>query len=95
MVSLMASSGKESACYAGDMDSIAGLGRSPGEGNGKPFQYSCLENPHGQRASQTIVHGASRVGHNLAAIPPPPFLGSVGGGGRQGWRRILEKCRFK
>ena len=37
--------GKESACNAGDLGSIPGLGRSPGEGNGNPFQYSCLENP--------------------------------------------------
>ena len=36
--------GKESACNAGDLGSIAGSGRSPGEGNGKPLQYSCLEN---------------------------------------------------
>ena len=34
-----------SACDAGDLGSIPGLGRSPGEGNGNPFQYSCLENP--------------------------------------------------
>jgi len=39
------SDGKESACNAGDLDSIPGLGRSPGEGNGNPFQYSWLENP--------------------------------------------------
>ena len=38
-------SGKESACQAGDMGSIPGLGRSPGEGNGNPLQYSCLGNP--------------------------------------------------
>ena len=37
--------GKESACNAGDLGLIPGLGRSPGEGNGNPFQYSCLENP--------------------------------------------------
>ena len=36
---------KASACNAGDPSSIPGLGRSPGEGNGNPFQYSCLENP--------------------------------------------------
>ena len=35
---------KESACNAGDQGSIPGLGRSPGEGNGNPLQYSCLEN---------------------------------------------------
>ena len=43
------SEGKESACNAGDPGSIPGSGRSPGEGNGLPLQYSCLESPHGQR----------------------------------------------
>ena len=42
--------GKESACNAGDLGLIPGSGRSPGEGNGNPLQYSCLENPHGQRS---------------------------------------------
>ena len=37
------SDGKESACNSGDLGSIAGSGRSPGEGNGNPLQYSCLE----------------------------------------------------
>ena len=37
--------GKESSCNAGDLGSISGLGRSPGEGNGNPLQYSCLEDP--------------------------------------------------
>ena len=40
---------KASACNAGDLGSVPGLGRSPGEGNGNPLQYSCMENPHGQR----------------------------------------------
>ena len=39
------SEGKASACSAGDLGSIPGSGRSPGEGNGNPLQYSCLENP--------------------------------------------------
>ena len=39
------SDGKESACSTGDPGAIPGLGRSPGEGNGSPLQYSCLENP--------------------------------------------------
>ena len=39
------SDGKASACNVGDPGSIPGLGRSPGEGNGNPLQYSCLENP--------------------------------------------------
>ena len=48
--SLMAQIVKESACNAGDLSSIPGLGRSPGRGHGNPLQYSCLENPHGQRS---------------------------------------------
>ena len=43
------SDGKESACSVGDMGLILGLERSTGGGNGNPFQYSCLENPHGYR----------------------------------------------
>ena len=39
-----------SACNAGDLGSIPGSGRSPGERNGNPLQYSCLENPHGRRS---------------------------------------------
>ena len=39
---------KESTCNAADLDSILGLGRSPGEGNGNPLQYSCLENSMGR-----------------------------------------------
>ena len=41
---------KESACNAGDPGSIPGSGRSPAEGNGNPFQYSCLKNPMGRGA---------------------------------------------
>ena len=48
---------KESMCNAGDLGSIPGLGRSPGGGHGNPLQYSCLENPHGQRAWWVTVHG--------------------------------------
>ena len=44
------SAGKESACNEGDLGSIPGLGRCPGGGHGHPLQYSCLENPHGQRS---------------------------------------------
>ena len=44
------SDGKESACSAGDLGSIPGLRRSPGGGHGNPLQYSCLENPYGQRS---------------------------------------------
>ena len=44
------SDGKESACDAGDLGLIPGLGRSPEEGHGNPLQYSCLEKSHGQRS---------------------------------------------
>ena len=51
---------KESACSAGDPGSIPGLGRSPGEGNGNPFQYSCLENPMDGGAWWATVHGVAK-----------------------------------
>ena len=50
------SDGKQSICNAGDLGSIPGLGRSPEEGHGNPLQYSCLENPHGQKSLWAIVH---------------------------------------
>ena len=49
------SDGKVSACSAGDQGSIPGLGRSPGEGNGNPLQYSCLENSMDWEAPQSLV----------------------------------------
>ena len=51
---------KESACNAGDLSSIPGSGRSPGEGNGNPLQYSCLENPMDREAWWVIVHGVAK-----------------------------------
>ena len=54
------SDGKESACGAGDERSIPGSGRSSGEGNGNPLQYSCLENPMGGGAWQATVHGVTK-----------------------------------
>ena len=45
---------------AGDMGLIPGLGRSPGEGNGNPFQYSCLENPTDRGAWWATVHGVAK-----------------------------------
>ena len=50
---------KESACNEGDLGSIPGSGRSAGGGHGNPLQYSCLENPHGQRS----LMGYSPWGH--------------------------------
>ena len=49
-------SGKESACNPGDTGFIPGSGRFPGEGNGNPFQYTCLGNPMDGGAWWTIVH---------------------------------------
>ena len=57
---------------ARDTGSIPGSGRSPGEGNGDPLQYSCLENPLDRGAWQTTVHGVARVRHDLVTKPPPP-----------------------
>ena len=55
---------KESACSAGYLSE-----RSPGEGNGNPLQYSCLENPMERGAWRTTVHGVTRVGHDLVIRP--------------------------
>ena len=52
--------GKESACNAGDPDSIPGSGRFPGEGNGNPLQYSCLENPRDGGAWWAAVYGVAQ-----------------------------------
>ena len=54
------SDGKESACNAGDPGLIPESGRSPGEGNGYPLQYFCLENPMDRRAWWATVHGVSK-----------------------------------
>ena len=54
------SDGRESACNAGDLGSIPGLGISPGEGKGYPLQYSCLENSMDRGAWQATVHGVSK-----------------------------------
>ena len=52
--------GKESACNAGEPGSIPVLGRSPGEGNGNPLQYTCLENAMDRGAWRAIVHGVTK-----------------------------------
>ena len=56
----LGSDSKESACSAGDPDSIPGLGRSPGERNGNPFQYPCLENLMDKGAWWAAVHGVAK-----------------------------------
>ena len=56
---------KESAYNAGNPGSSPGLGRSPGEGNGNPFQYSCLGNPWTEEPGRLQSMGLQRVRHNL------------------------------
>ena len=62
------SDSKESACNAGDLGSIPGFGRSPGGGHGNPLQYSCLENPHGQRSLLSYSPWGCKVRHNWSNL---------------------------
>ena len=52
--------GKQSACNVGDTGSVTGWGRSPGERNGNPLQYSCLKNSMDRRAWCATVHGVTK-----------------------------------
>ena len=69
---------KESACGVRDQGSIPGSGRSPGEGNGDPLQYSCLENPMGGGVWQATVHGVAksqtRLSDFTSLTPCPRYL---------------------
>ena len=62
--SLGGSDGKESACNAGDLGSIPGLGKSPEEGNGNPLKYSCLENSMDSGGLWATVHVFAKSQHN-------------------------------
>ena len=64
---------QETACNAGDASLIPELRRPPGEGNGNPLHYSCLENSMDRGAWWATVYGVKRVGHDLATKPPPPY----------------------
>ena len=64
---------QETACNLGDVGSIPGSGRFPGEGNGYSLQYSCLENSMDRGPWRATVHGVARVGPDLATKPPPPI----------------------
>ena len=67
------SDSKEPTCNAGDPGSISGSGKSPGEGNDNPLQYSCLENPTDGGSWQAIVHGGhkkSDTTERLHSVPP-------------------------
>ena len=63
---------KETTYSKGDQSSIPESGRSSGEENGNPFQYSCLENLMDRGSWWATVHGVTRVGHDLTTKPPPP-----------------------
>ena len=52
----------------GELGLIPGLGRSPGEGHGNPLQYSCLENPHGQRNLVATVHIVAESDMNKVSV---------------------------
>ena len=58
---------KNTPANAGYVGSIPGSGRSPAEGNGNPFRYSCLGNPMDRTALLAIVHEVARVGHDLVS----------------------------
>ena len=58
--------GEEFACNAGDQGLIPGSGRSPGEGNGYPFQYSCLEDPMERGTWPSTVHGVAKIWTQLS-----------------------------
>ena len=71
------SDGKASACNVGDRGSIPGLGRSPGEGNGNPLQYSCLENPMEGGAWWATVHGVAKSRTGLSDFTSQHLIGSA------------------
>ena len=62
---------KETACnFCKRLGFDPWVGRSTGEGNSNPLQYSCLKNPMDGEAWRATVHGVARVGHDLVAKPP-------------------------
>ena len=68
------SEGQESACNAGDLGSTPRSGRSPGEGNGNPLQYSCLEYPMDRVAWQTTAHGITKSQTRLSYFTSSAIL---------------------
>ena len=66
--------------------SIPGLGKSSGEGNGNPLQYFCLVNPMGRWAWKTLVHGVTRVGHNIVTKSPQTYNGRQGCTTKNSWK---------
>ena len=71
--------GSVSVCNAGDQGLIPGFGRSPGEGNGNPLQYSYLENPMDRGAWWATVHGVSKSWTQLSNFTFTFFQGFLDG----------------
>ena len=82
---------KKSACNAGDLGLISGWGRSPGEGNGNSFQYTCLENSMDRGTWWTTSVGSQRVGHDWATNPFTIFIGECVTGAPTGTRPDILK----
>ena len=80
------SDGKESTCNAGDLNSIPGLGRSPGRGHGNPFQDPCLEIPLGPRWA--TVHGASKSQTRLSDLAQSTWLILI-----VVWQKSIQHCK--
>ena len=78
----------------GDMGSIPVSGKSPGEGNDNPLQYSCLENPMDRGSWQATVHGVARVRHNLVMKPPSLSLCQIPRLGNLLWVLELNSVRI-
>jgi len=86
------SDGKVSACNAGDLGQIPGSGRSPGEGNGKALQYSCLESPKDGGAWRAIVHAVTkswtRLMRRADSLEKTLMLGKIEGKRRRRRQRM-------
>ena len=91
------SDSKESACSAGNSGSIPGSGRSPGEGNANPLQYSCLENPvDGEEPGRLQSKGSQKLRHNRVTehFSQLPYLIIPTPVSSQGWHFFPYGLRF-
>ena len=79
---------------AGDAGLIPGSGRSPGEGNGNIFQYSCLGNPMDRGAWWATVHGVERAGHELVTKPPSQPQPSPDNPYPLKYMERIDRCNF-
>ena len=70
-----------------DIDSIPGLGRSPGGGHGNPLQYSCLENPMDRGAWRATVHGVAKESDMTEQLNNTPKYGFCS------WKHIMSECK--